>query len=265
MENPLGKSSQFPQHYSPEVLFKVPRNRSDLNYTSWSGVDRWVCYELTWLDSTGTPQNSIAELLVPADSPSIVESKSLKLYLGSFSFERFDSPEVLAERITKDLRYLLEHQDLAFTLYPLSEIHQFQVAPINAVCIDHHSAPVSQSSKPQAELLRSNTTMVKERLYSNLFRSLCPVTSQPDFATVVMEYSGMQISHQELLQYLCSFRNSSGFHEHCCEKIFSDIWSQCRPQELQVTCNFTRRGGIEINPVRSSKVSSGERFRTVRQ
>lgn len=265
MENPLGKSSHFPQKYSPEVLFKVPRNRADLSYTSWLGADRWLCYELTWLDSSGTPQNSIAELLVPAASPYIVESKSLKLYLGSFSFERFESTSSLADRITKDLQRLLEHEDLTLNLYSLSEIHRFQVEPIKGINIDHHSAPVSHSSQPQPDLLRSSTTMVKECLYSNLFRSLCPVTSQPDFATVVLEYTGMQIAHQELLRYLCSFRNSSGFHEHCCEKIFSDIWSKCGPTELEVTCNFTRRGGIEINPFRSSKIVTGKRFRAVRQ
>ncbi|NDC37185.1 MAG: NADPH-dependent 7-cyano-7-deazaguanine reductase QueF [Proteobacteria bacterium] len=256
MENPLGKQSGFPPLYCPEVLYRVARNREDLAGMGFFGFDRWVCYELSWLDRAGTPQVGIGQLIVPASSPYIVESKSLKLYLGSFSFESFGSPGELAGRISADLTGLLATEELRFELRPLTHLAALHISAPMGRSIDLHQAPVIRTSAPAPELLRCDSEMVTETLHSNLFRSLCPVTAQPDFASVEIHYSGRKIEEQSLLQYLCSFRNAAGFHEHCCELIFYHLSTVCTPETLRVICNFTRRGGIEINPHRYSRLLS---------
>jgi 7-cyano-7-deazaguanine reductase len=259
MENPLGKKSEFPAQYCPEVLYRVLRNRSDLGGTQFHGFDRWICYELSWLDTNGTPQAGIAELMVSADSRYIVESKSLKLYLGSFSFERIDCAESLAARVMQELSTLLESKGLTFQVFPLDAAFATTIGTPFGRCIDGHIAATTPDMVPSHNLLRCTDEKRSETLFSNLFRSLCPVTAQPDFASVEICYTGSKIVEQSLLQYLCSFRNAAGFHEHCCEQIFHDLTRVCRPSELTVTCNFTRRGGIEINPVRASSAAASLR------
>lgn len=256
MDNPLGQKSEFPTQYAPEVLYRVPRNRADFGSTVFRGADRWVCYEVSWLNADGTPQAGIGTLAVPAHSTFLVESKSLKLYLGSFSFESFESPQGLANRIQSDLSTLLECGELSFECAPLVANSLGEIATARGDCIDHLSAPTTATTTPSPSLLRCAEGMVTEALHSNLFRSLCPVTAQPDFATVEIVYSGSPITPQSLLQYLCSFRNAAGFHEHCCEQIFHDLTKHCNPRELVVSCYFTRRGGIEINPYRTSAVTT---------
>jgi 7-cyano-7-deazaguanine reductase len=252
MENPLGQKSAFPTTYAPEVLYRVPRNRSDLGGAAFNGVDRWVCYELTWLDLLSTPQAAVGQLLVPANSPYLVESKSLKLYLGSFSFEAFKNEAQFCARVQRDLSTLLVCPELSFEILSPSHPALRLIQDPEGRCIDHHTAPTRDSAMPSPEYLQCESGTVSEVLHSNLFRSLCPVTAQPDFATVEVAYSGAKISEQSLLQYLCSFRNAAGFHEHCCEQIFFDLSQRCKPSELTVSCYFTRRGGIEINPFRTS-------------
>ena len=92
---------------------------------------------------------------------------------------------------------------------------------------------------------------MEEVLRSNLLRTLCPVTGQPDHASIQIHYQGVQVNHQELFAYLMSLRLHRGFHEQCVELIYNDLKSRLKLDKLEVLACFTRRGGIDINPLRT--------------
>lgn len=248
---PLGKVVPYSSHYDPTLLFKIARPVRN-EFFSKFGYDRWVCYEFTWLNPSGCPCVCLLEIIIPASSPFIIESKSLKLYLGSFSQERYTDSIVVSEVIQKDLRSILECEDLTVKTLAVSDLASLQIRSPLGTSIDQDSISISQYNQPSKELLEIESAITSETLHSDLFRSLCPVTSQPDFATIVIEYRGLKIKPDSLLKYLVSYRNHSGFHETCCEAVFEDISSACKPEKLTVTCFFNRRGGIDINPVRSN-------------
>jgi len=251
--SPLGREVSTPQEYDPRLLFPIPRahGRSALGLNQaalpFVGHDRWQAYELGWLDARGKPVAATATLTVPAASPFLIESKSLKLYLNSLNMHRFASPELARACIADDLtRAAGAAVEVSFGLPPLA--HSPAASPLDAqdIAIDHYGPPA-------AEFLHSGEgDPVRECLHSDLFKSNCPVTGQPDWASVRIDYHGPRIERAGLLRYLVSFRNHADFHEQCVERMFGDILARCRPQQLSVEARFTRRGGLDINPWRAT-------------
>lgn len=257
-QNPLGKTVAWPTTYDPTLLYRIERRRGD---SSCLGHDRWCCYELYWLTESGTPAVGIGEIVVPANSPYIVESKSLKLYLGSFFQSTFPSREVVEKTVESDLRSLLECEEIVFTIREISAPFHMP-SEVKGESLDN----LLVDSSPELRLIEGGA-QVERFHFTNLFRSLCPVTGQPDYATVLIKYRGHEIDTTSLLSYLVGYRITQDFHEHCCEKIYSDLMRECEPEELLVECLYTRRGGIDINPLRYSPSFSGDvtSIRTMRQ
>jgi 7-cyano-7-deazaguanine reductase len=266
---PLGHPSGHPDHYAPQMLFAVPREpqRAALGIGSrlpFTGIDQWTAYELTWLDPPGKPRIALAMLEVPVDSPSLVESKSMKLYLGSFAQTRFDAVTDVAGAIGQDLSRatgapvgVTLHEPSAFDARSMCELAGTNLDDLSVTCDIYDVEP---------GLLEAGGGRVSETLATRLFRSVCPVTAQPDIASVQISYRGPRIDRERLLRYLVSYRCHAGFHEHCVERIFVDVASRCHCDELTVHARFTRRGGIDINPFRTNAgIAPPPNVRTVRQ
>ena len=248
---PLGRAVDYPRHYDPTLLFPIPRAQGRANLgldqqaLPFSGMDRWHAYELGWLDLRGKPLVATATITVPATSPQLVESKSLKLYLNSLNATRFDAPESVRGRIADDLsRAAGASVDVAFGLPPIT-------AQDDAIAIDALELDFDAYDAPDPSFLVVADDIVAETLSSELLKSNCPVTGQPDWASVRISYRGPRIDHGGLLRYLVSFREHAEFHEQCVERIFVDLLSRCRPQTLAVEARYTRRGGLDINPWRT--------------
>lgn len=257
--NPLGQDTNYPSRYDPSLIFSLARDkyRADIKNPCSQGEDIWNCYEFSWINSGGKPEVAILQLIIPATSKSIVESKSLKLYLGSFANERFQDLSTVLAAIKKDLTKELENNEIKITAAASHDWNKICViTKPQGDCID---SLIQECDYPRydPEILvnleleqRANTL-----IYSDLFRSLCPVTNQPDWATVIIEAEGGSWNYKSVLDYLISFRNKPSFHEHCCETIFSDLKEAFKPDFLTVQCKFTRRGGIDINPIRTSNAT----------
>ena len=253
--SPLGHAATYADAYDPALLFPVERapQREELGLFGalpFRGRDVWNAYEVSWLDPSGTPQIAVATFAVPADSPAIVESKSVKLYLTAFNQTRFVAPEAVAAAMRADLAAATGAPvEVALTLPD-------DFAALGHAALEGESndgeAPGGVDPEPVPEVLAAAGPLRTEALTSRLFRSVCPVTGQPDFASVQIRYRGAAIDRAALLRYLVSFRRYSGFHETCVERIFVDVHRQCRPLWLSVHARFTRRGGVDINPWRSS-------------
>ena len=255
----LGRHTPVLQEYSPYILHSIPRAiaRQQLGIDTalpFHGADLWHAYEMSWLDNTAKPVARIGCFSVPASSPHIVESKSFKLYLNSLNSTRFATPEEAQSTIVRDISGaagevvaldLLEIGDPALAGMVLA-----------GECLD--DVPVSAwSGEPQAEQLQLNAgQIVEEVLYSHLLRSLCPVTGQPDWATVWLHYRGAAVERSSLLQYIIAYRQHQEFHEQCVERMFCDISLACEPQFLHLQAFYTRRGGLDINPFRSTDPGS---------
>lgn len=267
---PLGKNSSYVEEYTPSLLFPIPRaqGRGKMAMPPFRGFDLWRAYELTFLAPNGLPQCYMASIKVPCTSPYIVESKSLKLYLGSFSQTMFNGPDEVSSVISQDLNQLL-NTEVKVKLYELNSSSMPLVDTSDLILENDPSlADVKfKTFEVDSSLLRlaNKKENISETVSTNLFRSRCPVTAQPDYATVTISYSGEKIDHASLLAYLVSYRRHQGFHEQCCEMIFTDLINICKCDELTVSCSFTRRGGIDINPVRSNAHSFDEPKRTPRQ
>ena len=251
---PLGQSSAQPTEYDPSVLVSVPRTLArgveGVDATRFFGQDLWNCWEVSWLTSTGLPVMRVGQLVVPADSPNLCESKSLKLYLNSFANTVFDSEAEVAARVIADLTPILGVAP-DFALHALDDA-RFTVEAPKGTCLD--TLPVNLAVyEPDAALLQVDPEKPGQaRWHSHLFRSNCPVTSQPDWATVVVKYQApVRLIPETLLAYLVSYRNHTGFHEACIERIYQDLRVALDPTELVVWAGFVRRGGLDINPVRS--------------
>ena len=254
-DSSLGREVAYPTAYDPGLLFPIPRAgaRAELGLDPtapppFAGHDRWHAFELGWLDGRGKPKVATATLQVPADSPNLVESKSLKLYLNSLNSARFDSAEALRARVIDDLaRAAGAPVAFAFGLPPLA------AAGDDGQCLDDIEADFDRYGPPAPELLAADPdTPVEEHLCSALLKSNCPVTGQPDWGSVHLHYRGPRIERSGLLRYLVSFREHAGFHEQCVERIFLDVLARCRPQALSVEARYTRRGGLDINPWRAT-------------
>ena len=260
---PLGQASSYASQYDAALLFPLARaprrEKLGLHQTlPFLGADLWTAYELSWLNARGKPQVALAQLTVPCESVNIIESKSLKLYLGSFSNSRFaDATEVLA-RLRADLTEAAWRGGMVqsavgvqliaadrFDRQPLHELDGLNLDRLDLDCDRYTPAP---------ELLNaaSDEAPVAEVLTSKLLKSNCPVTGQPDWGSVQISYFGPQIDQAGLLRYIVSFRNHAGFHEDCVERMFIDITQRCQPHKLAVYARYTRRGGLDINPFRTS-------------
>lgn len=259
----LGRPATYTDQYDASLLYPISRapKREELGVAGtlpFFGADLWTAFELSWLNLRGKPQVAIAHLTVPCETPNIVESKSFKLYLGSFTGTRFASAEAVRDRIRSDVseavwrgapvqgsvgvRLLLPDQ---FDLEPVHELDGLSLDRLDIECSHYTPAPQLLSST-------SGEQPVEETLTSNLLKSNCLVTGQPDWGSVQIRYSGSQIDQAGLLAYLVSFRNHNEFHEQCVERIFMDVWQRCKPVKLSVYARYTRRGGLDINPFRTS-------------
>lgn len=265
---PLGKRTAYPEHYDATQLYPIARAverelRGIRPPLPFSGVDLWTAYEMSWLDRSGRPQIAIGRFRVPADSPSIVESKSLKLYLGSFAQESIANAGELEQRIAGDLRRACG-APVEVELVPASRFAALPVAELSGESIDALAVSIATHA-PDAAVLRADPVIAEESLRSALFKSKCPVTGQPDFGDVLIRYRGPRIDRASLLRYVVSFRMHAAFHESCVERIFLDIKQRCAPERLTVYARFTRRGGIDINPFRSNFETAPSDARTPRQ
>lgn len=264
----LGKATEYVEEYTPALLQAVPRsmNRVELNLTSklpFTGTDRWNGYELSWLNSKGKPQVAIMRCEVPASSPNLVESKSFKLYLNSFNQSHFDSIESVVKALTDDLSACAGER-VKVRLFKPAEFSQMQISSFNAVSIDDLDIEVKSYHLDTSNLTTSSQP-IEETLTSDLLKSNCLITNQPDWGSVLIRYQGLKINHEGLLRYLISFRQHNEFHEQCVERIFCDIMSTCAPNKLSVYARYTRRGGLDINPFRSNFEQIYSEVRLARQ
>ena len=276
-QSQLGKNSTYVDQYDASLLFPIPRavKREELGIRSapiFLGADLWTAFELSWLNLKGKPQVAIAHITVPAESTHIIESKSFKLYLNSFNATRFVDAQAVRDCMREDLDTALWHggQIMArcgvkiilpeeFDKEPVHELDGLNLDRMDIECTHYQPAP---------QLLRAqkDEAPVTETLVSHLLKSNCLVTGQPDWGSVQISYSGDQIDQAGLLQYIVSFRNHNEFHEQCVERIFMDIWTRCKPLKLSVYARYTRRGGLDINPWRTSHPQSPPpNIRTARQ
>ena len=267
----LGKTSAYIDHYDASLLFPIPRGvkRAELGLKAavpFLGADMWTAFELSWLNLRGKPQVALAHFTVPCETTNIIESKSLKLYLNSFNNTQFADAEAVKTRLRADLSEAVWRKasrapagsgpapasigvkivlPALFDREPIYELDGLSLDRLDVECRHYTPAP---------ELLKTLAAEapVTEVLVSNLLKSNCLVTGQPDWGSVQISYSGAPIDQEGLLQYLVSFRNHNEFHEQCVERIFMDIWTRCQPLRLSVYARYTRRGGLDINPFRTS-------------
>lgn len=274
------QTTDYPTEYSPETLYPIARNLGR-DVIGWQddklavGVDWWHAFELSWLNAQGVSQVAIARFAIPASSPFIVESKSLKLYLNSINFTEFASWDEVQALIAKDLSSCVQ-AEVTVEIFSLNDDLNNKrtgllIAQPEGVCIDdalaNSSEKVALTEHPDASLLESkaddnnlasnNTAEVAQpyTFYSNLLRSNCPVTNQPDWGTLAVSItSDKAFDEASMLRYILSFRQHNGFHEQCVEQIFADLSKYYEPSELMVRAWYTRRGGIDINPCRVSDI-----------
>lgn len=266
-QSPLGSDTIYVNQYAPELLFPIQR---DLNWEKrgierddlpFSGEDLWNGYEVSWLNLKGKPVVRIAAFVIPADSRNIIESKSFKLYLNSFNLSRFEDEAAVIALMQKDLSFAAGGH-VRVELFHLD--HMSDLGRFEGKCLDELDISVKHY-QPEVSLLMTGEGRVDEVLYSHLLKSNCPVTGQPDWASIQISYVGNEINQEGLLEYLISYREHGDFHEQCVENIFMDIWQRCQPESLTVYARYVRRGGLDINPIRSSKAVSAVNLRLSRQ
>jgi len=250
---PLGREVAYPRHYDPGLLFPIARTlgRAEIGIGAalpFIGHDRWHAYELSWLDTRGKPVVATATITVPGDSPHLVESKSLKLYLNSLNHTRFDDADAVRARVVDDLSQAAGADvDVVFGLPAMADVAR------DGTSIDSLDVEITSYGPPDASLLVADAgEIVDEHLSSALLKSNCPVTGQPDWASLHIAYRGPRIDRAALLRYLVSFRDHAEFHEQCVERVFVDLLARCRPETLSVEARYTRRGGLDINPWRAT-------------
>ncbi|MDD0810682.1 NADPH-dependent 7-cyano-7-deazaguanine reductase QueF [Curvibacter sp. RS43] len=262
-QSQLGKASAYVDQYDASLLFPIPRQgkRAEIGVTGtppFFGADLWTAFELSWLNPRGKPQVALAHITVPCESPNIIESKSFKLYLNSFNNTRFADASEAQARLRKDLSEAAWRgaaqpasvgvKLLSPELFDREPVHELDGLNLDRLDIEcHHYTPA-----PELLSAATGEAPVTETLTSHLLKSNCLVTGQPDWGSVQIQYSGPQIDQAGLLAYLVSFRNHNEFHEQCVERIFMDVWTRCQPIKLSVYARYTRRGGLDINPFRTS-------------
>ncbi len=262
--SPLGKEAAYESSYNPNLLFFIPRTikRKEIginNILPFTGVDIWNAYELSWLNDKGKPMVAIATIEVPADSENIFESKSLKLYLISFNAMQFTNKDQLEKIISEDLSKGTK-TSIKIKISLVQEIHNFQTnCRLPGINIDHLDIAINTYQPDPSFLTTENSATqhseIEEELNSDLLKSNCLVTNQPDWGSIYIHYQGKKINHAGLLKYIISLREHNEFHEQCVERIFMNILKRCQPKELTVYARYTRRGGIDINPFRTTEIN----------
>lgn len=273
MQTPLGKPTEYKSQYDSSLLAPIPRSlgRDEIKLPKeipFNGVDFWNCYEVSWLDSKGKPYVRILEFEVPATSEFIIESKSLKLYLNSFNGTKFKNEEDVKDLIEKDLSTTAQ-DNVKVKLATLSEYNQREISQFTGKSIDNLDVEISDYLvNPNLLKLSDDNEYVEEKIFSDLLKSNCLITNQPDWASVQIKYKGKKIDHKSLLKYIVSFRNHNEFHEQCVEHMFNDIMNICKPDSLTIFAKYTRRGGVDINPLRTTENiahSENYKIRDIRQ
>lgn len=268
----LGKQSDYGSSYNPSRLYPIPRSGKrqeigiDPNNLPFFGFDCWNHYEVSWLNNKGKPLVAIAEITYDCNSPKIIESKSLKLYFNSLNNTKFNNITELEAIIQKDLEERVE-ADVIVTIHVLEKLTDitlqtsFPGESLDELDIECSVYQVDPS------FLSVHDELVEETLYSDLLKSNCLVTHQPDWGSIQIAYRGKKINREGLLKYLISYRNHNEFHEQCIERIFIDIMRYCNPTSLTVYGRYTRRGGLDINPYRTTEKSlfDGRNHRLIRQ
>ncbi|QTD46584.1 NADPH-dependent 7-cyano-7-deazaguanine reductase QueF [Ottowia testudinis] len=264
LDSPLGKTTHYVDQYDPALLFPIERAPQRerigiLGQPRFFGADLWTAFELSWLNSRGKPQLTIAHIMVPCESTHIVESKSFKLYLGSFSGTRIADADEVRRRIQDDVGAAVwqggqVRSSVGVRLVAPDDFDRETVHELDGLSLDRLDIECDPAAQPIPELLSAafDEQPVEETLTSRLLKSNCPVTGQPDWGSVQIRYAGPQIDQAGLLRYIISFRQHDEFHEHCVERMFTDLWARCRPARLSVYARYTRRGGLDINPWRTS-------------
>ena len=268
-ELPLGKTTTTPPQYAPEALYPIARDEGRQSIglgggLPFRGYDIWNAWELSWLDPNGMPHVATAEIRVPAESPNIVESKSMKLYLGSFAMSKFESANHVRDAIVTDIG--------ACTGSPVEvEVDAVAVTAgrktrrLPGHSLDRLRVECDTWEVDPALLSADAEDYVTETLHSDLMRSLCPVTGQPDTGSILIIYEGPRIDHERLLRYIVSYRRHQAFHENCVERMYVDILKRCMPVGLTIHARYQRRGGIDINPFRTNFESTPQNIRLWRQ
>lgn len=285
----LGKSTAYTTQYNANLLQAVPRslNRDSLSLSAntlpFLGEDVWYGYELSWLNSKGKPMVAVAEFRFCCTSPNLVESKSFKLYLNSFNQTKFDSIEQVQTTLREDLSNC-SGTSAKVSLFAVDACAALTIASPKSLCIDdidiniehykfkpdlladkseQNQSPVSKTAARSEQELELD--IIEESLVSHLLKSNCLITNQPDWASIYIDYKGEKISHSALLKYLISFRQHNEFHEQCVERIFCDLQKYYQLEQLTVFARYTRRGGLDINPFRSTHLKQAPNLRTLRQ
>ena len=278
----LGKSTEYVSEYTPNLLQGVARrlNRDELALDETTlpfiGEDVWYGYEISWLNMKGKPEVAVGEFRFPFNSKALVESKSFKLYLNSFNQSKFNSIEEVTALMVKDLS-AIAGKPAKVILSPVTNSPAFDLLTLPATCIDDLDIEInnydfaanllngSLLNKDNNSKSLSSSEVVTESLVSHLLKSNCLITNQPDWASVYITYQGEAIPHENLLRYLISFRQHNEFHEQCVERIFNDLFTTFNLSELTVYARYTRRGGLDINPFRSTHLNTAPFARTLRQ
>ena len=268
-QSPLGKASAYADRYDASLLFPIARatKREELGLKAHApspffGADMWTAFELSWLNLRGKPQVALAHFTIPCESPNIIESKSFKLYLNSFNHSQFPDAEAVLAHLRADVneavwRGVTVQSSVGVRLIGPELFDREPIYELDGLNLDRLDIECNRYT-PAPDLLKTVDNQgsaqgpVSEVLVSNLLKSNCLVTGQPDWGSVQISYTGAAIDQEGLLQYLVSFRNHNEFHEQCVERIFMDIWTRCKPLKLTVYARYTRRGGLDINPFRTS-------------
>lgn len=257
---PLGIDTEYPDRYAPDLLCPIDRasgrrwireGLADGEPLPFKGVDYWNAYEFSWLQHSGKPRVGVLEMAVPYDSPCIVESKSLKLYLNSLNQHRFNQVSDVVATVSNDLEAVIGTAVDVKLHTDIDHEDHYAVSVLKGELIDGEDITVEQFAVDKSVLGCVSDEVVSETLCSHLLRSNCPVTGQPDWASVQIRYRGPRIDRGGLLKYIISYRTHNEFHEQCVERMFMDIRELCGTEQLTVYARYTRRGGIDINPFRS--------------
>ena len=286
----LGKPTAYVDQYDAALLYPIERalKRAEIGIAGaapFFGADMWTAFELSWLNPRGKPQVALAHFTVPCETRNIIESKSLKLYLNSFNNTKFASADDVKTRLRLDLSEAVWREaalpksfptaadkapapaSIGVTLIAAGLFDREPVHELDGLSLDRLDIDCTRyTPAPDLLTVTANEAPVSEVFTSNLLKSNCLVTGQPDWGSIQISYTGDQIEQGGLLQYLVSFRNHNEFHEQCVERIFMDLWTRCKPMKLAVYARYTRRGGLDINPYRTSFPSTlPKNIRTARQ
>lgn len=268
--SPLGQKSSYIDQYDKSLLFPIDRTqkRNEIGIDGelpFYGFDTWNAFELSWLDLKGKPVVALAKFDIPCESKCLVESKSFKLYLNSLNNTKFESAAAVALILKRDISEAAG-APVMVELIEINALSAVNFENFSGVCIDDQDITIDTYVVNPDFLNSDFSQIVSENLTSNLLKSNCLVTGQPDWGSVFIAYEGPKIDREGLLRYLVSFRNHNEFHEQCVERIFVDLMKHCRPQQLTVHARYTRRGGLDINPIRSTeKITPESNIRNIRQ